>query len=72
MSTNKDYTEFFIDGDIKHRLMSSHRLVAGDLVNIQKISYKVTAVSYALDQSADEWSKSLVQCVVLKKLTGKS
>ena len=73
MST-KDFIEFYIGqvawetGDFAHRVESSHRFMVNDLVNILKITYKVSSVSFALDHTADQWQTKTVQVVRLTKV----
>lgn len=66
--TNKDFTELFIGDDLVHRLQSSHRLLVGDLINIAKVVYKVTAVNFALDHSGDQWATTMVQAARIVRM----
>lgn len=64
---SKDFIEFYVGTNLVHRISSSHRLLRGDLVNIAKVTYKVSAVSFAIDHSADQWAASVVQTVRIVK-----
>ena len=63
-----DIVEFYVGKDQILTVKSSHRLMPGELINISKVAYKVSQVTFAVDQPGDDpWAAKLVQAVFLVK-----
>jgi hypothetical protein len=67
MSRNRDRIEFYIGGvnkGIHAAVESSHAPLVGEKISIRKVTYTVTARSWALDH-ADEFHMRELCCVVI-------
>lgn len=55
--------EYYVHDKLLARVTASFTMTVGNCISIRKVTYRVTAVSYALDY-ADEYDREQLRCNV--------